>query len=558
MAVPLAAIGGVFSLWARGMPFSISAGVGFIVLFGVAVLNGLVLISRFNDLKDNAIMNLRERILMGAKERVRPVLLTATAAIMGFLPMAISASAGAEVQRPLATVVIGGLITATILTLLVVPVLYYIVEKRKIKREERKMKKLSVNPVIVLLFAMLSIFQFSDLKAQEIESKTVLSLDQAINIGLSNNGNILAAKTNIEIEYQGRKAAFNPGKTGVDMLWGQYNSFEKDFAFEISQQFEFPAVYAKQKKLANARITGSELELRSSENNLKREIRKAWYQLSYLLEQRDLMIFQDSLYGRFYHAATIRYETEATNYLEFASAETQVMEIQNALRFLTSDISIQQEQLRILLNDSVSLIFKPDKLIERKIDIVQDSDMLANNPLLAFAKQQTEVAMAEKAVKSAQFAPDFSFGYFNQSLLGSETASGGIANGSDRFWGLKGSIIIPVFFGSYKANVETAKLKMVIAQTKAIYYNNVLSGEYEQQLQEVLKFRGSLSYYQEKAVPQADLIIENAQKSFENGAINYVEYFLNVNAALKLKFNYLNTLNGYNQSVINLEYLIGY
>jgi len=98
----------------------------------------------------------------------------------------------------------------------------------------------------------------------------------------------------------------------------------------------------------------------------------------------------------------------------------------------------------------------------------------------------------------------------------------------------------------------------VMAQTKANYYNNVLTGEYQQQLQEVLKFRGSLSYYQEKAVPQANLIIVNAQKSFENGAINYVEYFLNVNSALELKFNYLNTLNGYNQSIINLEYLIGY
>jgi len=554
MAVPLAAIGGVFSLSARGMPFSISAGVGFIVLFGVAVLNGLVLISRFNQLKLKGVSDLRERILTGTKERVRPVLLTATAAIMGFLPMAISNSAGAEVQRPLATVVIGGLITATFLTLLVVPVLYYIVEKRKMKRDNRKKNKLSINPAIWIILA---VFSVSQLKAQETDSKTVSTLDQAINIGLLNNGNIQAAKTNIEVEQQGKKGYLNMGKTDVNMQWGQYNSFEEDFAFEVNQQFEFPTVYSKQKKLANARITGSELELASSENGLKREIRKSWYQLNYLLEKLELLVFQDSLYGRFYRAATIRYETEATNYLEFASAETQVMEIQNDLQFLESDITIQQEQLRILLNDSVLLIFKPEKLEERKVAITQDTVLFSNNPLLALAKQQTQIAMAEKKVKSAKFAPDFSFGYFNQSLLGSETASGGIATSGDRFWGLQGTVTVPLFFGSYKADVEMAKLKTVIAQTKANYYINVLSGQYEQQLQEIMKFRNSLTYYQQKAVPQADLIIVNAQKSFENGAINYVEYFLNVNSALDLKFNYLNTLNGYNQSIIDLEYLIG-
>src|SRR5690606_6283429 len=108
VAIPLAAIGGVFFLALRGMPFSISAGVGFIVLFGVAVLNGLVLVSRFNSLKQEGVMDPEQRILTGTRERLRPILLTAAAAIMGFMPMAFSTSAGAEVQRPLATVVIGG------------------------------------------------------------------------------------------------------------------------------------------------------------------------------------------------------------------------------------------------------------------------------------------------------------------------------------------------------------------------------------------------------------------------------------------------------------------
>ena len=128
-AIPLAAIGGVWALIFRGMPFSISAGIGFIALFGVAVLNGIVLIGYFNQLKKEGITNVRERIITGTKVRLRPVIMTALVASLGFLPMALSNSGGAEVQRPLATVVIGGLITATLLTLVVLPILYSWIEK---------------------------------------------------------------------------------------------------------------------------------------------------------------------------------------------------------------------------------------------------------------------------------------------------------------------------------------------------------------------------------------------------------------------------------------------
>lgn len=132
-AIPMATIGGVFALLLRGMPFSISAGVGFIALFGVAVLNGIVLIAEFNRLRKEGLHDLQEVVLQGTSIRLRPVLMTALVASLGFLPMALSASAGAEVQKPLATVVIGGLITSTLLTLVVLPVLYLYVERSKRK-----------------------------------------------------------------------------------------------------------------------------------------------------------------------------------------------------------------------------------------------------------------------------------------------------------------------------------------------------------------------------------------------------------------------------------------
>ncbi len=140
-AIPLSAIGGIYSLWLRDMPFSISAGIGFIALFGVAVLNGVVLIGYLNELKKEGVKDIVERILQGTRVRLRPVIMTASVAALGFLPMALSGSAGAEVQRPLATVVIGGLITATLLTLFVLPVLYRIFDEMKWRKASSSLSK---------------------------------------------------------------------------------------------------------------------------------------------------------------------------------------------------------------------------------------------------------------------------------------------------------------------------------------------------------------------------------------------------------------------------------
>jgi heavy metal efflux system protein len=135
-AIPLSAIGGVMALWLRGMPFSISAGVGFIALFGVSVLNGIVLIDEMNRIKNTATTNLQQIIIQATTTRLRPVFITALVASLGFLPMAISNGAGAEVQKPLATVVIGGLLTATVLTLIILPCLYQLIETKLIKKNK--------------------------------------------------------------------------------------------------------------------------------------------------------------------------------------------------------------------------------------------------------------------------------------------------------------------------------------------------------------------------------------------------------------------------------------
>jgi len=149
LAIPMAAIGGVLALVIRNMPFSISAGVGFIALFGVAVLNGIVLIAEFNRLRKSGLNDLYEVVRKGTQIRLRPVLMTAAVASLGFMPMALATSAGAEVQKPLATVVIGGLVSSTILTLIVLPCLYIYFERFRFPRKGTHM-------AAVGLFALIS------------------------------------------------------------------------------------------------------------------------------------------------------------------------------------------------------------------------------------------------------------------------------------------------------------------------------------------------------------------------------------------------------------------
>lgn len=147
-AIPLAAIGGVFALLLRGMPFSISAGIGFIALFGVAVLNGIVLLAEFNRLRKEGYTDPIQIVLLGTAIRLRPVLMTGAVASLGFLPMALATSAGAEVQKPLATVVIGGLVSSTLLTLIVLPCLYIYFESMRFSA-----KKVAASIILLLVLA---------------------------------------------------------------------------------------------------------------------------------------------------------------------------------------------------------------------------------------------------------------------------------------------------------------------------------------------------------------------------------------------------------------------
>jgi len=212
--------------------------------------------------------------------------------------------------------------------------------------------------------------------------------------------------------------------------------------------------------------------------------------------------------------------------------------------------------LNLLLNDTVAFSYVPLLFSEYEIG-GNDSALVAHNPMLQYVQQQVRIAQAEKKVESAKMLPDLFVGYFNQSMIGSETSSGTIAGSGSQFSGVQAGISIPLFYGSYKAKIKMASLNEQIAKTDADYYASMLQSQLDQQFNLVLKNRGSLDYYQNQAVPQSNLILNNAQKSFAAGAINYIEYFQNIQQALGIQFKHLGTLKDYNQSVLELEYLIG-
>ena len=213
MAIPMAAIGGVFALILRGMPFSISAGVGFIALFGVSVLNGIVLIAEFNRLRqEEGLTDLTDIIRRGAEVRLRPVVMTALVASFGFIPMAISNSAGAEVQKPLATVVIGGLLTATLLTLIILPILYSLAEKKSIDREIKakgKSGKSAVTPAALLLFLLA--LPVAGSRAQVV-TEPALTLEQALQQAATRNAQVQLAGLGVSQQQALRRTAYDAGR----------------------------------------------------------------------------------------------------------------------------------------------------------------------------------------------------------------------------------------------------------------------------------------------------------------------------------------------------------
>jgi cobalt-zinc-cadmium resistance protein CzcA len=552
-AVPMSAIGGVFALWIRGMNFSISAGVGFIALFGVAVLNGIVLIAEFNRLEKEGVTDITERVLKGLNTRLRSVILTGAAPALGFLPMVISTSAGAEVQKPLATVVIGGLITATLLTLIVLPVFYIIFSSDKIKIRLKNMrgKKLAA---IVMMSGI--VFIFHNAASQQNQS---VSLHEAIQTALDSNLTVRSAAYSIDAETALKGSAIDLPKTVFDGEYGQFNSYTNDNGFTVSQSFSFPTVYANRFKLANANIKSRQWQYKVSQLEIATQVKQVYWQYVYLTAKQKLLSYQDSLYSGFLRAAELRARAGETNRLEMITARSQSLEIKNQLYQVTADIGIYARKLLILMNSKTMLT--PSESGLHRIDpaFLSDSKSIELNPSLQYIQQQVEVSQIAKKLEKSQMLPEINLGYFSQTIIGTQDVHGVPRDFGQgfRFSGIQAGIAIPLWFGPFASRAKAAKISENIARTDAENYTRSITGNYQSLLDEYNKFSLSVDYYEKQAVPEADLIIEQATHSYQAGAMDYLDYILSLNRALAIRQNYLDALNDCNQTIISIEYITG-
>lgn len=541
-AIPLSAIGGVFALWIRDMPFSISAGIGFIALFGVAVLNGIVLITEMNRLKaENNSSSIPEVIAQATETRLRPVLMTAAVASLGFLPMALSNGAGAEVQRPLATVVIGGLLSATLLTLFVLPSLYLLFEKKKIQ--------IPMKPLLVIVM-MLSTWSLQAQQPQTMKLEKLLEL-------VKEKSPILKVGQLQEKYYTALKGtARDIPKTQLVTELGNYNSFNFDSRVSILQPFSAGIVYRKQELVLNSYLNAAEANTVIQQQVLEKIVRQLYLELQYLMARKKVLERADSVYGSFQRVAQLRFEKGESNLLEKTTLDNQVMQNRQMMQMNVSDRKAIQLELALLLQDTITIV-PADELVT--VQQLYDTALLQQHPELQYYKAQEQQAAAETQLAKAKLRPEWLIGYNNQSLMGwmeYKNRSERFFTAGDRFSSVTLGMSIPFFNKAQKAKVEAANVQEQVNRANTDIAALRLKTQLQQALQHRDKFNSSLTYFKNSALPQSNIIIQTANLNYKNGQISYIEWATLVNQALGIQMQYADIQRDHQLNEIQLDYLL--
>jgi cobalt-zinc-cadmium resistance protein CzcA len=534
-AIPLAAVGGVLLLWLRDLPFSISAGVGFIALFGIAVLNGIVLIEHFKELKEEGFEDMEALIKQGTKDRLRAVLLTASAAALGFLPMAISTNAGAEVQRPLATVVIGGLFTATLLTLIVLPVLYAMFNRsEKVEKNTKSVKPKSVIGVL-LLFCSMSVFS---------QEKKEATLDDLITMAIENNAGLKANELQVGQAAETIKSAFTFDKTQVYFQYDQNNlaiNNEPLRVFGIQQDFRFPTVYFSQKKVYQAQneMVSSTFEIQKKA--VERKVTAGFYEYQIAKEKARLYETLDSLYTDFSKIAKRRFELGETNYLEKITAASKQQKIRLNYEEATKNVTLAHHKLlNIVQIKDTFLIIKKSFL---KVNI--QTIALKNTAEVDYYQKRIAMFQAERRFEKQQLLPDISLNYFQ----------GSNPQLNSNLHGYQIGLKIPILFGGQSSKIKAARMAEEIAVAESDEYEIQLKAKFDALQLQVTQLQKNLTYYEKEGVALSDEILKTANGSFKNGEIDFYQYIQSLESAYEVKLDYLDKLDQYNQTIIAINYL---
>lgn len=537
MAIPLATIGGVFSLMLRDMPFSISAGVGFIVLFGVAVLNGLVLISGFNELKEEGVTDINDRIRIGTRRRIRPILLTALTDMLGFLPMALSTSSGAEVQRPLATVVIGGLLTSTLLTLFVIPILYKWIETNA----ERKMKFIKPNTAII---ALALLFCIGTTQAQQ----TSVSMEEAVAITIENYPSLEAARLSVEQEKTLKTTAWDFGTTRVFTSGEEIGNNNDDATYTtlgIGQNNIDVFGIAPKNKLAKENIRLAETNVELTTLHLKQQVQTAWIKAYTAKRMYESYAKIDEVFSGLNKAIDLRYETEAISKLEYNATANQgkLISLQKEKAFASYQMALQ-ELNQWLLKDkkydvaSVSIASFEDNILISVEDI-------QNHPLFTYWQTQQAVADAKHKVANAQFLPKLSAQYGFQKI--------GDQSGFNSY---QIGVQVPLIFNKTRGKAKALKINSQIIEQENKVKEAQLKSKFGVMVTKYKQSQKSWTYYKEEALPLAIEQRNGATLSYKEGAMDYIAFLQNMKDAIQLEINTWNALQNYLNSKIQLAYFL--
>lgn len=534
-AIPLSAIGGIFALWLCDMPFSISAGVGFIALFGVAVLNGIVLMAEFNAEAEAEHDTASTIIFKSVRVRFRPVLMTALVASLGFLPMAISQGAGAEVQKPLATVVIGGLVSATLLTLLVLPVLYscFIWKKRK-----------ALGSAIAGILVWM-ICQFP------AHAQQPLRFSDAYRLGLKNHPGAKALQLQQKAAEMLAKAPSPYPKAAFQMQAGQYNSQLQDQIFSLNQSIPNPA-YNKSLRQYNQRKEGeAKLDVRIFEADYGLALRLDYEQLFYSARLMELLKGLDSIAMQEMEMASQRFQAGETGKMESLLAGRQLAEIRYRLVVEEAAEKAIRKRISSLILDSVQSGFLPEVWtdVPEKIGAEADS-LLALQKAEALVRTEQAGLQLEKASR----LPEFSLGYFNQSLRGIPLENR-MADYSDRFQGLNLGIQIPLLPTASGARMKAAEARLLAAKAE----KEAKRLEQFTQLQElqtsIAADQARMEFLERNSLPAAEEVYEATRIQWKVGSSTLQEMLIQRKSLLQIREEMLATRHQQAVSRIKIHHI---
>lgn len=530
-AIPFSAVGGVFLLWIRDMPFSISAGVGFIALFGIAVLNGIILVEYFKDILKRKGKLTYEHIVDATQDRLRAVLLTASSTALGFLPMAISTGAGAEVQRPLATVVIGGLVTSTILTLIVLPVLYSITYKTKTPKMNSKLTIL-----LLLLFGA----GFSSF-AQESE------FDRLKNQMLENNNKLKSARLEAESLEAGEGEAFRFNKA---QIYQNYDEAELDpvantplYQWGIIQQFDFPTVYSSKLKLNKARTTLAKTQYNITELKQLRQLQTNYQ--DYLEASAKLNIYDSiySVYAEFSQMAKRRFEEGESNYLEKITADSKANQIELDMTQMKQNKEASEMAIQSLLQTEENLVLKEDRLTKLELDKLMNSE---TNLSISALNQDLKIAEKASSLAKNEMLPGISASYFIRS-------NSAIDN---NFNGYQVGLNIPLLFFGDRSKIKSKEIAELAKRADVEDAKITIEQKKNQLINKLSVQKQALDNYENNQLLVADEILKVAKQSYKAGEIDFFRYTQSIENAQRIQLDYLSKLREYNQTIIALNYFL--